>query len=232
VADFFCGCGTTVAVAQRLGRRWIGVDISHLAIRLIYDRLLKPYEGKFKAYEKIRNNIEINGFPKDIASAKDLARSTDKHRMQFQDWVIEIMMNGVSNPKRTADGGYDGYLTFNKSERGKDVIIIEVKSGIVTVKNIREFIEVVTREKSSIGAFVCFAEYVTKPMLEWAKKAGYYKPELWGQKYDKVQIITVEELLEGKSVKYPLYQNLTFKTATNIPIKNKDNSIPLLDQLK
>ncbi len=230
VADFFCGCGTSIAVAQKLNRKWIGADISHLAVRLVYDRLLKPYEGKTKAYQKIKSNIEVNGFPKDIASAKDLAQKTDKSRMQFQDWIIEIMMNGVANPKKTADGGYDGYLTFNISEKGKDVILIEVKSGNVSVKEIRAFTEVVKKEKACIGAFVCFSEQVTKPMLEWAKQNGYYKPELWGNKYDKIQIITVEDLLEGKSVRFPLYQNLTFKTATNIPMNNNNNSKTLFDK--
>ena len=230
VADFFCGCGTTIAIAQKLNRQWIGADISHLAVRLVYDRLLKPYERKPKAYQKIREKIEINGFPKDIASARDLARKTDKSRMRFQDWIIEIMMNGVANPKKTADGGYDGYLTFNVSEKGKDVILIEVKSGNVSVKEIRAFTEVVKKENASIGAFVCFSDQVTKPMLEWAKKNGYYKPELWGNKHDKIQIITVEDLLEGKSVRFPSYQNLTFKTATNIPMNNSDNSMSLFEK--
>lgn len=231
IADFFCGCGTAIAVAQKLNRKWIGVDISHLAVRLVYDRLLRPHEGKKKISQKVKENIEINGFPKDIAAARDLARKTDKHRMKFQDWIVEIMMNGVSNPKKVADGGYDGYLTFNKSDLRKDVILIEVKSGKVGVKNIREFIEAIDKGKASIGAFVCFADQVTEPMRKWAKKTGYYKPELWGQKYDKIQIITVEDLLEGKSVRYPLYQNLTFKSATNIPIKTDNNDTPLLDQL-
>jgi site-specific DNA-methyltransferase (adenine-specific) len=228
IADFFCGCGTTVAVAQRLGRKWIGVDISHLAIRLVFDRLLKPYEGK-KGYKKLKDNIEINGFPKDLASAKDLAQKTDKSRMQFQEWVVEVMMNGVVNPKRTADGGYDGYLTFSKSEKGKEFILIEVKSGSVTLNNLRAFIKIVHSEKAKIGAFVCFAEQVTKPMLHCAKEVGFYKPELWGKKFDKIQIVTIEDLLEGKNVKYPSFENLTFKTATNNNIMKNDNSKPLLD---
>ncbi|MBC8204447.1 MAG: site-specific DNA-methyltransferase, partial [FCB group bacterium] len=76
VADFFCGCGTTIAIAQKLNRKWIGVDISHLAVRLIYNRLLKPFEESDEKYKEIINNIDINGFPKDIASAKDLAQKT------------------------------------------------------------------------------------------------------------------------------------------------------------
>jgi site-specific DNA-methyltransferase (adenine-specific) len=215
VADFFCGCGTTIAVAQKLGRKWIGVDISHLAIKLIYDRLLVPYEDNKRIYNKIKNNIEISGFPKDIASAKELATNTDKSRLQFQDWVVEYMLSGVANPKRTADGGYDGYLVFNKTDKEKEVILIEVKSGNVNVKNIREFIRVVEREKASIGAFVCFSEQVTRAMSEAAKEMGFYKSELWGKKFPRIQIITVEDLLSGKTVNYPQFPNITFKSAIN-----------------
>ena len=230
VADFFCGCGTTVAVAQRLKRDWIGVDISHLAIRLVYDRLLKPHEGKKASTNKIKSNIEISGFPKDIASAKDLAVSTDKSRLKFQDWVVEVMLNGVSNPKRTADGGYDGHIAFDKSEKESSIAIIEVKSGNVTVKNVREFIEVVNREKAGIGIFVCFAEQVTKPMLEWAKKAGYFSERF--KNIDKIQVVTIEDLLAGKEIKTPLQQNITFKSATNATLPEEDNAIDLFENDK
>jgi len=229
VADFFCGCGTTITVAQKLGRKWIGVDISHLAVRLVYDRVLKPFEGKPKAYNKILNSIEINGFPKDIASAKDLAQKTDKHRLQFQDWVVEFMMNGVRNPKRSGDSGYDGYITFGKSDKEKGVILIEVKSGKAGVEKIRSFIETVNKMNAAFGAFVCFAEEVTEPMRKWAKQAGYFDAEVWGNKFDRIQIVTVEDLLAGKSVQFPVFQNITFKTATNIPIKNENNNHSLFE---
>ncbi|NQS98583.1 MAG: restriction endonuclease [candidate division Zixibacteria bacterium] len=229
VADFFCGCGTTVAVAQKLERKWIGADISHLAIRLVYDRLLQPFEDNPKVYKKIIENIEINGFPKDIASAKDLAEKTDKSRLKFQEWIVEIMMNGVSNPKKTADGGYDGYFTFSKSEKEKDVVLIEVKSGRCGVGKLRSFITTVNQEKASFGAFVCFKDNATQDMERLAKQQGYYKPNIWGNRYEKIQIITVEDLLAGKSVSYPLYQNLTFKTATNIPMKTDNDANYLFD---
>ena len=80
--------------------------------------------------------IEINGYPKDIASAKQLAQSTKKGRFKFQDWVIEVLIGGVSNEKKTADGGFDGYFTFNKSDREKGIGIIEVKSGNVKISDI------------------------------------------------------------------------------------------------
>ncbi|MBS4027190.1 MAG: site-specific DNA-methyltransferase, partial [Ignavibacteriales bacterium] len=89
VADFFCGCGTTIAVAERLHRNWLGVDISHLAIKLIVNRLTKPYEEDEEKKRKwILENIEITGFPKDVASAKELARNTKDGRFGFQDWIV------------------------------------------------------------------------------------------------------------------------------------------------
>jgi len=128
IADFFCGCGTAVAVAERLNRCWIGVDISHLAVRLMYNRLLEPYRNNPERFRKALGNIEINGFPRDIASAHELASGTKKGRVKFQDWIIEFMMDGVSNPKKVGDGGYDGYLTLYRDAKHKDVVLIEVKT--------------------------------------------------------------------------------------------------------
>jgi len=210
IADFFCGCGTTIAVAEKLKRNWIGVDISHLAIKLILDRLIKPYKNKEKRL-KIRDSIIVNGFPKDIASAKELAKHTKKGRIKFQDWIVEVMLGGVSNPKKTADGGYDGYITFYKTTKQKEIVLIEVKSGKLGVKNIREFIQVINRQEADMGIFVCFEEYLTKPMLLEAKKEGYYSDEFH---YDKIQIITIEDLLDDKLPQIPESIISTFKQAT------------------
>ena len=107
VADFFCGCGTSVSVANRLNRNWLGVDISHLAIKLILKRLTDGLEDAAK--KEFLNSIEINGFPKDIASAKELAVKDKKGRIDFQEWVVEFLLGGILNPKKTADGGWEGY---------------------------------------------------------------------------------------------------------------------------
>jgi len=208
VADFFCGCGTTVAVAQGLKRKWIGVDISHLAIGLIEKRLRDTYGNK------IKGTYEIDGFPKDIATAKQLAAGTDKGRLKFQDWIIEAMLGGIHNPKKTADGGWDGHLTFDIGNK-REIVLIEVKSGNVNVKNLREFIHVIAKEKAAIGLFICFEEQVTKPMRLEAKDAGYYhyKHQSWQSNFDKIQIVTIEQLLEGEFPKLPLSMKQTFKTA-------------------
>ena len=207
VADFFGGCGTTISVAQNLKRKWLAVDISHLAIGLIERRLINSY-GK-----TIKNTYEIDGLPKDISSAKQLAEGTSRGRLKFQDWIIEAMIGGVHNPRKTADGGWDGHLTFEMPNHLKEIILIEVKSGNVNVKNLREFIQVINKQKAAIGVFVCFDEKVTKPMRLEAKDAGYYKKDIFGANYDRIQIMTVEKLLEGEVIKMPNILTTTFKTA-------------------
>jgi len=214
IADFFCGCGTSIAAAERLKRNWIGVDISHLAIKLIVKRLADPYRRNKNKFREIIDSIEVSGMPKDIGSAKELARNTEDGRFNFQDWVVEVMLGGVCNPKKTADGGWDGYATFNITEKDRELILIEVKSGNVNVKNLREFIQVVNTKKAAIGVFVCFKEQVTKPMELEAKKEGYYDKKSWGDKYDRIQIVTVEDLLEGNGVAHPESTIGTFRSAT------------------
>lgn len=213
VADFFCGCGTTIAVAEHLNRNWVGVDISHLAIKLIRKRLLDHYRGNPTRTKAIRETLVIHGLPRDIASAKELAKTGSSGRFDFQDWVIEIKLEGVSNEKKVADGGFDGYVTFMKNEKDKETVLIEVKSGNVNVKNLREFCQVVKSRKASMGVLVCFEEYVTKSMLLCAKEEGYYDKATYGDKYDKIQILTVEEILNGEGIKIPQYAQTTFKTA-------------------
>lgn len=213
VADFFCGCGTTIAAAEKLGRKWIGVDISHLAVKLIMDRLLKPWEDNLIRQKEIRDNIEITGVPKDIGSAKELARNTVKGRFNFQDWVIEFLLGGVCNPKKVGDGGYDGYITFRSLGGHKGLILIEVKSGHLTVRNVREFIQVIDKQGADMGVFVCFAENVTRNMEVEARQEGFYMKEIYHERFQKISIITIEQLLDGYKLNYPI-QETTFKTAT------------------
>ncbi|MEO8210963.1 MAG: DNA methyltransferase [bacterium] len=214
VADFFCGCGTTIAVAERLKRNWLGTDISHLAIKLVLKRLTDPYLKNPEKAEEIRKRLQIKGLPKDIASAKELAANTKGGRLEFQDWIIEVMLGGVVNPKKTADGGWDGHITFEEVNDKKETVLIEVKSGKVNVKNVREFIHVIEKQKAKIGVFVCFAEYVTKEMLKETKSQGNYNKGVWGTRYDKIQIITIEDILNGKIIQMPVSTKTTFKKAS------------------
>lgn len=216
VGDFFCGCGTTISVAQKLNRQWLGADISHLAIRLIVKRLIDTYG------QGIRHNIKMHGLPKDVASARELAQNVEGGRIGFQDWVIEVLLNGVVNEKKVADGGFDGYLTFKGHNNSKQFALIETKSGKLTVKNLREFVHVIDHQKAALGIFVCFEDCVTREMTKAAKDAGHIKVEGVEFPMDRIQILTVEELMKGKQPQLPgAVQNETFKTAQ----KNEKKSV-------
>lgn len=219
IADFFCGCGTTIAVAEKLGRNWLGVDISHLAVKLILKRLSDPYPEEKR--KEVISNIEIEGFPKDIDSAKELAKHTDKHRIKFQDWIVEVKLGAVSNPKRSSDGGYDGYFTFHKYHKKnvKGIGIIEVKSGNVNISTLRSFIQVVEKQSADIGCFVCFNEFITQGMKIEANKIGL----LEGFNVDRIQILSVEDILAGKGIRLPGMGEMTHFEKATLRLDNKDN---------
>jgi site-specific DNA-methyltransferase (adenine-specific) len=223
IADFFCGCGTTIAVAERLNRQWLGVDISHLAIRLIKDRLIKPYPEEKR--NEILANINIHGYPRDIASAKELSL-VKNGRFMFQDWVVEILLDGVTNVKKSGDKGIDGYLTFKKSEKEKGIVIIEVKSGKFKHQDLAYLFESVKKHNADMGVFVCFDEFLTDGMKAEAKRQGNYM----NYHIDKIQVLTIEELLAGKNVKLPGgAESSTFKAATKRLDTEPNNNHVLFD---
>ncbi len=208
VLDAFCGCGTTISVAEHLNRKWIGIDISHLAIGLIERRLIKEY-GK-----KIIETYDVDGMPKDIGSAKRLAGGTYHGRLKFEEWVIETKLGGIHKPNQGEKGSWDGHLTFNiPGAKTKEVVLIEVKSGNTNVRDMRNFIESVRKQEAIIGVFVAFEDEITKPMTILAKEEGFYKEELFRKNYPKIQILTVEALLDGDTIRIPETQHATFKGA-------------------
>lgn len=217
VADFFCGCGTTIAAAQKLNRNWLGVDISHLAVGLIRKRLIDTYG------EEIARTFIIKGLPKDIASAHMLAEQP-QGRMRFQDWVIETLLGGVSNEKKVGDGGYDGYTTLEVEKGKKEIVLIEVKSGNMNITTLRSFAKTVQQQKASFGVLVGFKDQISKGMLSEAKGEGYFKEDWFGNRFDKVQIISVEDLMDGKMPDLPKSSETgPFKKAERIDSKKSKN---------
>ena len=209
VLDPFCGCGTTIASAQRLKRRWIGIDITHLAISLIRSRLNDAY-GRDVTYEVV-------GEPQDLAGARALVE-VDKDRYQFQWWALGKVgaRPAESDQKKGKDRGIDGRLYFReKAGAPMKSIVLQVKSGHVSSAQIRDLVGVVERERAAIGAFLTLEE-PTKDMHTEAASAGFYRPEYRmdpNEKYPKVQILTVKELLDGKGLQHPHIRNVTFKAA-------------------
>ena len=216
VADFFCGCGTTIAAAHRLKRRWIGVDISHLAIKLISNRLVDNNYGG-----DVINSFEVHGFPKDIASAKALSL-VKGGRLEFEEWIIEVMLHGVLNQQHNKTG-YDGYITLSFHGK-KRVGFIEVKSGSTSLSHLNHFIKTIEDNKVEFGIFVCFAQHVTKGMRIIAKKAGYFDEDNFQKTHDKIQIITVEQLLNNEIPNLPESSKTTFKKAARKTLE-KDTQI-------
>jgi len=207
VLDPFCGCGTTVAVAHRLGRRWIGIDITHLAVTLMKYRL----ESTFGA--KVRNEFEVIGEPVSISGAMALAK---ENPYQFQWWALGLVGARPAEQRKGADRGIDGRLYFH--DEGKDgqtkQIILSVKSGHVNVSHIRDLRGVVEREQAAIGVLITMLS-PTKAMRAEAAAAGTYYSPGWDKYYPRVQILTVEDILSGKGIDYPpsRHTNVTFKKA-------------------
>jgi hypothetical protein len=213
VLDAFAGCGTTIAVAQRLKRRWIGIDITHLAIAVIKSRLQHAFGDDVK--------YKVIGEPRDIAGARALAEQ-DQGRREFERWAISLVGAFPLTPggKKGADTGIDGFIPLedidphNPKKTIRREIIVQVKSGKVSVKDIRDLWGVIEREQAIIGVFITL-ENPTKPMTDEAIKAGYY--ERWGQKYRKIQILTIEELFQGKKIDSPqTLRNMGFKKAEKV----------------
>jgi site-specific DNA-methyltransferase (adenine-specific) len=223
VLDPFCGCGTTVQVAQRLDRRWIGIDVTHLAIGLIKKRLSDTFGPE------IRERYEVVGEPTDYQGAASLAA---EDKFQFQAWALGLCGARIADSnKRGADHGIDGRLYFHDDDTGKSKqIVFSVKAGGVTVSQVRDLRGVLEREKAEIAVFLCFEE-PTKPMLREAAEAGIYTSESLGRAtYPRIQILTIQQALEGKQPDYPRHRiDATFKKAPRTrPAAAENLTLPLL----
>ena len=210
VLDPFCGCGTTVAAAQKLGRRWIGIDITHLSIALQKYRLQEMFSDI---------SFKVIGEPQSVQAASQLAQDD---RFQFEWWALSLIkarpsggQKGSKKGKKGADRGIDGIITFIDDNKGKPKrILVQVKSGKVKSGDIRDLVGTVNRENAAIGIFVTLEE-PSKDMVKEALSAGFYQSPLWSQNFPKIQILTIQELLEGAEIKMPP-SGITFKQAKRI----------------
>jgi len=205
VLDPFCGCGTTIAVAERLHRRWIGIDITHLAIALMKNRLHDTFDRELSPYRVI-------GEPEDLASARALA---EENRYQFQYWALSLVnARPEGEPRKGADRGIDGNRYFRDDDSGKAKrCVIEVKSGKVQAPVIRALKGVLEREEAQVAALITLEE-PTEPMRAEALQAGFYKPHALVEPVPRIQILTIAELLAGKKLELPAaHGDATFRRA-------------------
>ena len=190
VLDPFCGCGTALVAAEKLNRRWIGIDITHLAVSTMKWRLQQMFPGI---------QYKVIGEPKDIAGARELAT---QNKYQFQWWALSLIgARPYGDKKKGADTGIDGYCYFMDEKDKVKKAIVQVKSGEVSVSQIRDLAGVIDREKAEIGIFITL-EKPTRPMIKEAVSKGFYNSPL-GKDYPKMQILTIDELLSGKKPDIP-----------------------------
>ncbi|MFN3516011.1 MAG: DNA methyltransferase [Novosphingobium sp.] len=215
VLDPFCGCGTAVDAAQKLGRHWIGIDVTHLSIGLI-ERRMKDRYGDALSYQVI-------GTPNDLASAEKLA-SEEPH--QFQYWITQAVDGQpYQGGRKGADRGIDGYLYFTGHDRKTEAAIISVKAGRnVGVAMVRDLKGVIEREKSPIGIFIC-AVAPTREMEREAAAAGVYEGAD-GRTYPRLQIFTLAEYFQGLRPKVPLLdRQAAYKKAARAGDEGKQGTL-------
>jgi len=217
VLDPFCGCGTAIESAEKLSRRWIGIDITHLAVALIKHRLRCAFNAK--------PEYSVVGEPVSLPDACALAQ---ENRFQFQCWALGLVGARPSDPKRGADQGIDGKLYFHDDKPGATKLItISVKSGAIPANHVRELRGVVEREKAAMGLLITLEE-PTRPMVREAASGGFYTSPFGNTRHPRIQILTVEELLEGKGIDCPKTDaNVTFKKVKPIrPVAKKSGKLP------
>jgi site-specific DNA-methyltransferase (adenine-specific) len=201
VLDAYCGCGTTIAVSERLKRNWIGIDITYHSISLILKRMDESFG------ESIVKSIKVDGIPQDVNAAKALAnRQDDRVRKEFEKWAVLTYTNnrGVINTKKGADKGIDGIVYFATGANATERMIIQVKSGGVNRSVIATLHGDMQREQAQMATLITLDE-PTKPMKDEALQAGLYRHPLMGKDYERIQIVTIRELIEQeKRLELPL----------------------------
>ena len=220
VLDPFCGCGTAIDAAQGLERRWIGIDVTHLSVALMKYRLQDRHGLR------AGHDYRVIGEPQDLAGARNLAEQEQDGRYQFQWWALSLVGArplGASGSGRRgrkgADGGVDGVIHFLDEKERTQQIVVQVKSGKVSRRDIAELRGLLMgvypasglspkrrsgggeASGTAIAVFISL-ESPTRPMKELAVSAGYFESEVWGR-FPRLQILTIEELLAGATVEMP-----------------------------
>jgi len=209
VLDPFCGCGTAIVAAQKLGRHWIGIDITHLSIALQKNRLKDMFGLEPK------RDYAVIGEPEDLGAARQLAHDD---RFQFQWWALSLIGArplGGEEGRKGSDKGIDGVITFIDDPKAKvKRVLVQVKSGHTKPGDVRDLHGVVDREQAAIGVLITL-EPPTDEMRTEALSAGFYHSPGWNRDYPRLQILTIADLLHGAEVKMPL-TSVTFKQAQRV----------------
>ena len=206
--DPFCGCGTTVHAAQKLGRNWIGIDVTHLAVGLIEKRLRESFAGV---------DFITHGVPQDIEGARDMAnrgRGDKNYYFEFEKWALSLIAAQPGNlSKKGADKGIDGNIWFGAKSEGR--AIVSVKAGDnISVPIIRDLRGVIEREGASVGILLTLTE-PTRPMITEAAGAGQFELPGYEGTVPRIQIVTIEQAmaLRDRAVRLPIFRQASHKKA-------------------
>ena len=214
VLDGFCGCGTTIDASEGLGRKWIGIDVSPIAISLMKRRLRDTYGEDVSKYD-------IRGIPTTEKSAIQLWK---QNPFAFQDWwVMEYEVMSMTEGKKGADKGLDGLGLYDIGD-GKTIKVgFQVKGGKnVQSKDIDALMGSMKKFDCELGVFLSTAT-PTKPMLETITNEGFVELETTKQKFPRLQIQTLHQFFSNERVRLPS-ENITFKKAGYKP-KSKQTSL-------
>ena len=195
VLDPFCGCGTAVVAAHKLNRQWLGIDITHLSVALMKNRLAAAFglaAGR---------DYDVAGEPEDVGGARAL---WEQDPYQFQYWAVSLLQaQPQEKPKRGPDRGIDGMVHFlDGPRRSAHRAVVQVKGGRVSAPQVRDLRGVVAREGAAMGLFISL-EPATRDMRQEAVSAGFYHSDLWGRDFPKIQLRTVGEMLSGEGFDLP-----------------------------
>lgn len=194
VLDPFCGCGTTIEAAERLGRRWIGIDVTYLAVDLIKRRLQHTFG------EAIKDSYSEHGIPRDVLGAQALFRRAP---LDFERWAVSLV-DGTPNEKQVGDKGMDGVIRFvTDTTGGIGRALVSVKGGkTVGPSAVRELLGTMETQKAELGVLITMAE-PTAGMKDAADHAGTYTWPVNAQRFPRVQMLTVADLLGAKQPQLP-----------------------------
>ena len=218
VLDAYCGCGTTIVEAETLQRQWIGVDITYQSISVVLMRLEDSFDSK-----AVIENIVFDGIPSDMESARALAnKKDDRLRKEFEKWAVLTYTNNraIIHEKKGADAGIDGIAYTQTSATDNAKLVLQVKSGGVQRGDIAKLRGDMEREKAEMATLITL-EPSTAPMRKEAKAAGQYQHPLMQKAYDRIQIVTVQEILE---------ENRRMDLPLNLEVLRKAQAAALGDQ--